>query len=377
MNYKNIWSILIFTFSSQIGSGMFLLPSFLYEYGIQGLFILGFVGIISILISIIFAETGLSSCDIILEGFGKNISKYMGRLYWFISWFSTIIVIKELSGYLFNTSYVSFEISIVLLFIVINLKNTHNLIIIESIFTFLKIIPVLVLAYCYTTAKNTYPMIHASSINLSVFLKCLWCFVGMENGSIISGLFNANLKERKTGVYLGMCAVIIFYLMSVFFVIKLGGPEIFHNSRPYRIVFQKYFANSSNVLLFSIVSVVLGCINSWILSSGYLGYQLAKSKILPAKFLITNQQQVPYVSIIISGLLIIPFLFLKSGNLYNILVKFVDFSSLLFLLIYAMCVASYGMCFLKKMWQKFVYITISIFIFCFFIWEVIKIILIN
>ncbi|OED45432.1 hypothetical protein AB836_00845 [Rickettsiales bacterium (ex Bugula neritina AB1)] len=377
MSYKNIWSVLIFTFTSQIGSGIFLLPTFLYEFGEMSLLIIIFTGIISTLISLVFAETGLTCCEIIKKSFGEKISSYIGKVYWFISWFSTIIVVKELSGYLFQESYILFEVLVVLFFILINLKNTNNLMLIESIFTILKILPLFVLIFCYYKTTNTYLIKQTSPINFSIFLKSMWLFVGLENGSLISNLFKTNIKERKIGVYLGMLLVILMYLISVFCVFKLGGKEILNNTRPYQVIFQKYLSSNSNILSFCIISVLLGCINSWILSTGYLGYELAKIKILPKNFLIVNKNNIPYVSIIVSGLLIIPFLFIKSNSLYTMLVKLVDFSSLLAFLIYGMCTAAYAKNFVNKTSQKLLYGIISIFIMFFFFLEIYKFIFIH
>lgn len=373
-NIKNIFNVAIFIFSSQIGSGVFILPAILSPVGFKGIGILFLIGIMATVITHIFASTGDNSHEIIGKAFGKKIGNFFFLLYWFISWFSTVVLFKELIGYTGISYPYCFLIELLIwLFVTLyNIRNLKNMLWLETYLTSLKILPFigLLIIYIICIYKNTtLPIISSSSINIKLFLRCLWGFVGLETGNIIGKNLNVDNKHRKIGTYIGMVGVISFYIFSVFFAFKILGTELLiGNQAPYVSIFQKGLNGIiSNVnikyLLKSLVIIVLfGSINSWTISSGYMGYEGGKLNILPKIFNKVNKNNLPYMSIIISSLGVLIFLILGiNNNIYNTTVKFIDISTCFFLLIYGMCVYSYGKVYVKNLWKKIICYLLSFF----------------
>jgi APA family basic amino acid/polyamine antiporter len=387
-NIKNILSISAFIFSSQIGSGVFILPASLSIIGFKSLLILFFVGLIAALLTNIFAETGLNSNEIITNGFGEKIGNFFFLLYWFISWFSTVVLFKELIAYTGITYPYGFILEFLIwLFVTFyNIKDLNNILILETILSGLKIIPflglfimfVMNLKFGFNNNNNFIPNTGNINLYIKLFLRCLWGFVGLETGNIIGKNLNVKSSERKIGTYIGISGVIIFYILSIFFSFKITGiTPLLNNQAPYITIFQigcRNFINGNFISFFIkllVIIVLFGSINSWTISSGYCGYEGSKIKLLPKIFNKTNKNNVPYMSIILSSCLVLFLLLIScNNNIYNTITKFVEISSCFFLLIYGMCLLSYTKVYVKNFFKRFFYCLIAIIIFYSFFSEI-------
>jgi APA family basic amino acid/polyamine antiporter len=386
-NGKNILSIAAFIFSSQIGSGVFILPAVLSIVGFKSLFILLFVGFIAALLTNIFANTGLNSNEIISNGFGVKVGNFFFILYWFISWFSTVILFKELIAYTGISYPYGFIIEFFIwLFVTFyNTKDLKNILVLETILTLLKIIPFIGLLVIFfinwkqgTLISSSINNVCSTNLYIKLFLRCLWGFVGLETGNIIGKNLDVKISERRIGTYLGITGVIIFYLLSVFFSFKITGiTPLFGNQAPYITIFKMGFGNLINTetigfLIKGLIIVVLfGSINSWTISSGYCGYEGSKINLLPKIFNKTNKNNVPYMSIILSSCLVLILLVVScNNNIYNTIIKFVEISSCFFLLIYGMCLWSYSKIYTSNIIQKLFYYLITLVIFYSFFTEI-------
>lgn len=380
---SNILKVAIFIFSSQVGSGVFILPAVLAVLGYKALMILVIVGIVCTLITKIFAETGKNSYELIGDAFGQRIGKIFFLLYWFISWFSTIVLFKELIGYLGMGPTYSLVVEIVIwLWVTLfNMWSFRNVIILETILTALKLLPFIGLVLVYVFNKTTGFIADSNSMNitllLKLFLRCLWGFVGLETGNIIAKNLDTTQSERRKGTYLGMIAVVLFYVLSVLFCFQIcGTANLIGNTAPYITVFQKglyqYLSQDtiSLIIKYIIVTVLIGSINSWTISTGYVGYEGALLKILPGCFAKLNKHKTPYMSVLLSSLCILIFIFLSHNpNIYSTTLKFVDISSCFFLFIYGMCVLSYALVALKGI-RKYTYILLALLINGCFVYEI-------
>lgn len=371
-NLSKIIQIAIFIFSAQVGSGLFILPAALSTGGYKSIFILLFVGIVCTLITYIFAKTGKNTHELIKDAFGKKISNYFFLLYWIISWFSTIVLFKELIGYTGFTGYQGLIIEIgVWLFITgFNMWNFKHIILLESVLTFVKILPFFGLLVCYFLTEKASPIVQIKEVDMSIFLRCLWCFVGMETGGIMAKSLKISENERKIGTYIGMFSVIAFYIGSVFFCFYIVGTDLLYlNKSPYVTIFQASLSSylSSNVIVYIIrsfvVLVLIGSINSWTISSGYVAYEGGLMGVLPKIFKKLNKNNVPYMGIFISSVLVLLFILLThNDNVYGTTIKTIDISCCFFLLIYGMCLLSYGKIYNKNKCLKYFYILLSIVI---------------
>lgn len=369
-----IFQVAIFIFSSQVGSGVFILPAALSICGYKSLMVLLSVGGVCTLVTRVFADTGKSSHELIADAFGYKYGKIFFLLYWFISWFSTVVLFKELTGYLkLGPLYgLLMEVSIWLLVTFYNMHSFKHMIFMEGLLTGLKILPFFGLLICYF--KSSTGIITSNhSISLNLFLRCLWSFVGLETGNIIARNIQASSKEREVGSYLGMGMVILFYVISVFLCFKIAGTQLLiSNGAPYVTVFQIGLSNYismdmvSSIIKYIIVLVLIGSINSWTISSGYTGYEGGLSNLLPRCFATLNKHKVPYMSIFLSSCGVLVFLLISyNSNVYATTIKFIEISSSFFLLIYGMCLWAYSKIYLQGIKQLIYYAITIVILLCF------------
>jgi len=195
-----IIQVAVFIFSAQVGSGLFLLPSALCGIGYKALLLFFMVGLLCTLIIKIFAETGQNSHELIGEAFGVNTGKVFFFIYWFISWFSTVVLFKELVGYLGLRVFpgLAVEFSIWLFVTLFNMGHLKKMMLLESILTTLKVLPFFGLIICYfiTPRATITPL---SAVSFSLVLRCLWNFVGLETGNIIAKNLDISKREREIG----------------------------------------------------------------------------------------------------------------------------------------------------------------------------------
>lgn len=354
--FKKIWEVLqisIFIFSSQVGSGLFILPSLLSISGYYSIFILGLVGVMALFATHVFATTGKSIGELIEESWGKKVNKIIIFIYWFISWFSTIVLFKELLGYMGYENQSGFYIELIIwgLITILNMWKLKYIMVLEGIFTLIKIIPLFFLGFAYFSKGGASgEIISLAPIKLDLFLRSMWCFIGLETGNVIGKNLQVDEKSKKIGTYLGMTGVIIFYLLSVYFCFSIvGNKSLIGTQAPYILVFQKSFnyifseSLISSIVKFFIVFTLIGSINSWTISSGYITKECADSNVLPKFYGKTNQYGVPYTGVFLSSFLVFIFLyFCRTINIYSLIVYAINISCCFFLLIYALCLLSYS-----------------------------------
>ena len=373
INRKNsLWEIIqmaTFIFSSQIGSGFFLLPSLLSRGGYLSFLVLAIVGLLAMITIHVFAQTGMGVAQIIEKSFGKQWSRIIYFIYWFISWFSTIVLFKELIGYTGLTEWNAtlLEISIWFLASTVNLWKLKYTVYIESMLTIMKFLPFIFLIIGYFISfPHSSTIINFEGINIKLFLRCMWLFVGIETGNIIGSNLEISKKNKKIGTYVGMSVVVLFYLISIIISFFLVGNSVLQNNMaPYFTMFLFAYKGllSSTVIDYTlkllVVLTLVGSINSWTISSGYTAKECGEMGILPKVMMVKNRHGVPYVGIFVSSILVLIFLLLcNSPNIYQITTNAIDISCCFFLLIYGMCLMAYGKSYVKKLYVKLFFLFI-------------------
>lgn len=370
----NLWEIgqiAAFIFSAQVGSGFFILPSLLSGGGYLSFVVLAIVGILAMITIHIFAQTGMGIRSLIEKSFGTTISKYIYFVYWFISWFSTIVLFKELVGYCGLVGHRANMVELLIWIFVtgFNLWHIKHTVYLESGLTVIKFLPfaLLIIGYIISPSNNTTVIENLDKVSISLFLRCMWCFVGVETGNIVAGNLRIAPQNKKIGTYVGMFVVVVFYCVSILLSFVLVGNKILvNNMSPYLTILQFAYSKflSSNtiahILQILIVLTLIGSINSWTISSGYTAKECGEHGILPSFFGVKNRNGVPYVGILASSICVLVFLFIcNSSNIYKMIVNAIDISCCFFLLIYGICLLAYGKSYVKTIYSKVFYLLIS------------------
>ncbi len=358
------WPLFALVTGSQIGSGVFMLPSILAPYGLYA--IAGWIlsGIGAIALAIVFAhlcqeypETG-GPHVYVEKAFGKTAAFFVGWTYWIISWVSSTVVFAACVGYLsplFNISEPSTILAgqIILLIATtgLNLGSIDTIGKAESLLTSLKFIPLLVIPtlilykfsptnFMVSPSIATLPTIDI--LNQTTVLT-LWGFIGLESATASAGFVENPRTTIPLAIITGTITVAALYIFnSISIMGALPHGTLINSVAPYADAVQSVFGGNWHLIISLISGIVcLSTVNAWTLTSGQIALGLAKQDLLPPLFKKTTPSGAPAWPLIISCIGMIPLLYLLSNqSLAHQVNTVIDFSVTSFLFIYLTCCAA-------------------------------------
>lgn len=355
------WSVFAIVTGSQIGTGVFMLPASLAEFGlyslggwlISGMGALALCHVFAYLCSR-FPKTG-GPHVFIKNIFGKDAAFFTGWTYWIISWVSTTAVvvtaIASLSPFLGNApSYIYLALQIILLLFItgLNLRGVAAAGSAEKILIMLKFIPLLIIpfaAFAFFDMDNFIISSQASELSTSnilsrVTMLTLWGFIGIETATAPAGSVHDPSRTIPRAIIFGTLSVVILYIInSVGIMGAISGHELIESRAPYVDVTRKIFGGSWYLLISIITSLVcIGTLNAWVLSASQIVLGLAEDGLIPNFMAKKNKYGAPIFGILVSNLGILPLLFLTlNENFASQINEIIDFSVTAFLFIYLFC----------------------------------------
>ncbi|AAW70636.1 amino acid permease [Wolbachia endosymbiont of Brugia malayi] len=347
--------------SSQIGSGIFMLPISLAPYSTYSLISWAISGFGAVSLALVFAtlcakfpETG-GPHVYVKHAFGPTAAFFVGWTYWVISWVSTTALIVVGVGYL--TPFLHEEIKNIHLFLelllftiitLINLRGVATAGRVEFLLTVIKIAVLLaipVMALFFFNRNNFIISKEMSSLTISQILArstllTLWCFVGVELATAPAGSVNNPAKTIPRAVVLGTICVAIIYFINNFAIMGLiNGNDLANSRAPYVDAIKIMFSGNWHLII-SIVAFVfcVGSLNAWVLSSGQVAFGLAKDRLMPQLFAKRNEHGSPFWGITTSSSGTAILLILTSNNNFaQQITSIIDFSVVSFLFVYLAC----------------------------------------
>ncbi|QKX02556.1 APC family permease [Wolbachia endosymbiont of Dirofilaria (Dirofilaria) immitis] len=347
--------------SSQIGSGIFMLPVSIAPYGIYSLISWIISGTGAVSLSLVFAtlcakfpETG-GPHIYTKYAFGSTVAFFVGWTYWVISWVSTTALVIVGVGYLTPFFYedvqsVRLLLGLLLLTVItlINLREIAAAGRVELLLTVIKVSVLLAIpmvALCFFDRNNFIISEKISNLTISQILArstllTVWCFVGVELATAPAGSINDPAKTIPKAVVLGTICVAIIYFINSFTIMGLiNGNDLANSKAPYVDAIRVMFSGSWHLII-SIIAFIfcVGSLNSWVLSSGQVAFGLAEDKLMPQFFAKRNKHGSPFLGIVTSSIGTAILLILTSSNNFaKQITSIIDFSVISFLLIYLTC----------------------------------------
>ncbi|MFP3023000.1 MAG: APC family permease [Wolbachia sp.] len=347
--------------SSQIGSGIFMLPISLAPYGAYSLISWMISGAGAVSLALVFAtlcakfpETG-GPHVYVKHAFGPTAAFFVGWTYWVISWVSTTALIVVGVGYLtpfFHEDIQSMRLFLeLLLFTIITLINLRGIATagrVEFLLTVVKVAVLLAIpaAALFFFDRNNFIIseeisnLTTSQILARSTLLTLWCFIGLELATAPAGSVDNPAKTIPKAVVLGTICVAVIYFINNFAIMGLINGNNLANSRaPYVDAIKIMFSGNWHFIISIIASIFcIGSLNAWVLSSGQVVFGLAEDKLMPQFFARRNKHGSPFWGIIISSVGTAILLILTSNNNFaQQITSIIDFSVISFLFVYLAC----------------------------------------
>lgn len=358
------WPVVSIVIGSQIGSGIFMLPSHLGKYGAIGVLSWVVSGAAAIMLALVFSElckrypkTGGPHAYVEVA-FGRHAAFFTAWSYWVISWLSSAFVViaavsyfGSIFGGFSQQTNLSLEIGLLLGIMSINLFGIRASGYTEFIFTVLKILPLLLLPFA---ALFFFKAEHFTPLNLSEFsmaraineatVLTFWGFIGLEVATTPAGSIENPGKTVPRAIMLGTIIVAVIYFFSSSVIMGVIHPaELQLSNAPFVDLARVMFGGNWHVIIALAASVVcIGTLNAWVLASSQIALGAASDELFPRIFSKKNRFGASIIGVVISALGMIPVLCLMlKKNLVSQLEFVVDVSVMVFLLVYGVCAISY------------------------------------
>lgn len=354
-------AIFALVISSQIGSGIFMLPISLAPYGIYSIASWSISGLGAISLALVFAflcarfpETG-GPHVYVKHAFGSVTAFFVGWTYWVISWVSTTAVIVASIGYLtplFHTDIQSMRLFLeILLFTIITLINLRGVTVagnIEFILMVVKLIALIsipIIGLFYFDKNNFVVSDELSHLTTSQVLArstllTLWCFIGLESATATAGSVRNPDKIIPRAIVIGTICVAVIYFINSFSIMGLiNGNDLANSKAPYVDAIKMIFPGNGYLIVSIIAFIVcVGSLNAWVLSSGQVALGLAEDGLMPKFFAKKNIYDSPFWGILISSLgTLLLLIFTSKNNFSKQITSIIDFSVISFLFVYLAC----------------------------------------
>jgi len=348
-----------------VGSGVFLLPISLAAYGTVSLFGWLLTSIGAILLAFIFADLSSHSKSrnggpyvFAQEAFGKDIGFFTCWGYWTLSWVGNAALIVAAVSYLevifgkFSSESALFiELSILFALTLFNLLSISIAGRGELIITIVKVIPLIILpavGIFYVDFGNFTPInpsgeSFGSALNTVAFLT-LWAYIGIETGTVPAGQVLNPKKTVPMAIVIGTLIAATIYIMGTIVIMGVvPHAQLVSSSAPYADAANMIFGGSWGLFV-SIAAIIscIGTLNGWILVVGRIPQSAAEDKLFPRIFAKTNKAGTPFLGIIISSALTIPFILMSlQDDLTQQFQTIIDIAVASVLVVYLVCTLAY------------------------------------
>jgi APA family basic amino acid/polyamine antiporter len=380
--------------SSQIGSGIFMLPISLAPYGTYSPISWVISGLGAISLALVFAllcakfpETG-GPHVYVKHAFGSTAAFFVGWTYWVISWVSTTALIVASIGYLtplfhgdIQNACLFLEILLFTVITLINLRDVTTAGCVELLLMIVKITALLaipVIALFFFDRNNFITSEETSSLTMSQVLArstllTLWCFIGLESATASAGSVNDPAKTIPRAIVLGTIFVAVIYFINSLSIMGLiNGNDLANSKAPYVDAVKIMFPGNWHLIISIVAFIVcVGALNAWVLASGQVALGLAEDKLMPQFFAKRNKHGSPFWGITISSVGTSILLILTSSNNFaKQITSIIDFSVVSFLFVYLACSLAFLKFIIKeKNYYKFLIGSIATTFCCWIIFE--------
>lgn len=334
------WILTALVAGNMIGSGIFLLPKTLAQYGKAGL-----LGWLVTVIGIFILAIILSKMSQLVTKNGgpfayakQNLGNFVGFQtaynHWIAMWVGIITMVIEMSLFLAilwpslieSSNKIIIAIGIVWVLTIINMIGVRAAGAVQIITLVLKLIPILLFVllgiaffhpslFWETTQAASKIIGHSSysTINETAALT-LWAFIGVESATIPYNLVKNPKRDIPLATFLGVIIAAIVYISSSSIIMGiLPSDQIINSAFPFATAATLIFGPYGTLLMVggAVISCI-GSINGWLLIQGQLAKAAAEEKLFSEVFARSNRGNAPVAGLFITAVIISTLLLLTE-----------------------------------------------------------------
>jgi APA family basic amino acid/polyamine antiporter len=375
MQKIGLWPLTSLVIGNLLGSGVFLLPATLAQYGSISILAWGITALGAILLALIFAELGHKiprsggPYAFVSQAFGSDVGFVIAWGYWILSWISNSALLAGIAGYvslicgqLGTPAVLGVEVGILVSVTAFNMLGIKTAGRGELIVTVLKIVPLIVIPLfgIFSVETKNFPAFNLTegslyaTLNATAFIT-LWGFLGLETGTVPGGQVVNSRRTVPMATIVGTLTAALIYILGTVVAFGVIPNEILVKSNaPYATAASMIFGGSWGipVALMAILTCI-GSLNGWTIVVGRIAQSAANDGLFPAIFSCTNKEGTPRIAILISSALTLPFVVLSAtSDLVEQFNLIIDISVTFILFVYLACVLAFFKIFhISKSWS--------------------------
>jgi APA family basic amino acid/polyamine antiporter len=330
-----VWRLTLLVAGNIIGSGIFLLPTALAQYGSISVFAWGFTAIGALVLALVFAELsavlgGEGGFYIYCrEAFGDFIGFQVAYSYWIALWVGNAALVVALTGYLSLFWPVLHEnallawgvnVSIIWILTVLTIFHLRTMVLLQMSTTIIKLLPLLfitVIGLFFIDLTNFKPFNLAKTSSIGAFNEAatmtLWSFLGLESASLSTAYLAHPQRDIPRATLWGVVLAALLYIGGYVALIgMMPFTQLMQSTAPYADAIQPFLGPWARQGMAALA--VLSCLSSlagWILLQGQMPLVAARDQLFPPIFLKENTQKVPVAGVLISSSLMTGLLLLN------------------------------------------------------------------
>jgi APA family basic amino acid/polyamine antiporter len=319
-----LWMCTALVVGNMIGSGVFLLPASLAQFG--GISILGWLFSAggAVCLALVFARLAMLLPKIggpyafAREGFGDFGGFLMAWSYWIA------IVTADAALAVAGVSYLTIfwpalaaspllgavaAVGVLWLLTLVNLRGVHTAGQLTLVTTILKVLPLVaigVFGLLAFNAEHFTPFNRSGSspiaaISATVTLT-LWAFTGLESGTVPAADVHDPARTIPRATILGTLIAAAIYILSTVSVMGIIDPaELATSTAPFADAARRIWGPWGHALIGAGAAIsCFGALNGWLLLSGQLPRAAALDGLLPARLATVNARGTPAFSLVLS-----------------------------------------------------------------------------
>ena len=330
-----LWLLVFIALGSMIGSGIFNSPKDLISVANpQGTMIAWLIGGFgALMLALVFVYLAARKPELksgvfayARDGFGDFMGFNSAWGYWSVGWLGNVSylalffkTLNDLLGVHALSPFHAFLIGSVLLwlFYLILMAGIREGAILNFIVTTAKLIPIIliiVLGFALvrsdlfqiadwqnrlaSTGEHTAPMLQIKGAMAII----LWCFVGMEAASVLSGRAKSQ-KTVRLSIIISLLIVLAVYMLITFIAMStVSAKDLAEAETPLALVLRQTAVGAAGAVIvkLGIMVSVLGASLSWIMLSVETLYAAALEGVLPRIFKKVNKKGTPVNALLLT-----------------------------------------------------------------------------
>jgi arginine:ornithine antiporter/lysine permease len=330
-----LWLLVFVALGSMIGSGIFNSPKDLIRVANpQGTMIAWVVGGLgALMLALVFVylaarkpalKSGVYAYA--REGFGDYMGFNSAWGYWSVGWLGNVSylalffkTLNDLLGERALSPLTAFLTGSALLWVfhAILMAGIREGAIFNFMVTTAKLIPILLIIFLgvslirsdlfltadwqsrlASTGETTTPLLQVKEAMAVI----LWCFVGMEAASVLSGRAKSQQTVRFTIILSLLIVLAVYMLITLIAMSSVPADELAASETPLALVLERTAVGAAGgtIVKLGIMVSVLGASLSWILLSVETLYAAAKDGVLPRTFRKVNRKGTPVNALLLT-----------------------------------------------------------------------------